>query len=248
MSNTNSTFQWQVELLRFTFFYKIDSDLSVNLWQKITSQLPENKTERPQEGLVIEEGRWEDYFLSVSTGVNFMEGVKRIDVVTNSIPLMKPEFPDMGKLDIIAIIFAKLVDNLPFDNTIRIAFSTVLLHPEQDISSGYKSLIKLLPNVKIEPNSQDFLYQVNVPKKSKLDKSVVINRLRNYSVVAMRIFPMFNNTGTTLDAKELVATRLELDANTRQDTPLNLSSDLDLKKLMKELIDETIDIAEGREK
>lgn len=244
MSNTNTTFQWQVELLRFTFFYPIESDSDVNLWQKITNQLPENKTERPQEGLLIEEGRWEECSLSVSTNVSLMEGMKRIDVVIYSTPLMMPTFPNIGKLDLILKMFTRLEDKLPFDNAIRIAFSTVLLHPEQDISSGYKSLTALLPNIKIEPDSQDFLYQVNVPKKSKLNKSVVINRLRHYSVVSMQVFSMFN-TGASPNVQELVATRLELDANTRQDTPLNLSSDLTLKELMKELIDETMDIAEG---
>lgn len=242
MSNDiDSAVHWQIESLRFTLFYDAAQRHSIaNLWQTITGLLPKNRTERPQEEFLIEEGPWNDHVLSISTRP------ERIDIMLgSSMSDVTPDLPNIGKLNTMTSITANLLDKLPFENAIRLAFGIILLHPENDHSSAYQSLAKLLPNIQINPASRDFLYQINLPTQSKNAPSIEINTIRRWSAIVLRFFTIsISDSSENKDLKELFATRLELDINTSQNTLLTSSVD---KTLMSELVAEAIAIAEGKD-
>lgn len=231
MSDVNNPmFIWHVESLRFTLFYPIADWQPVNnLWEKITNELPQNKTERPLERLLAEEGIWNDNLLSVSVRP------ERVDIVISPAPMSIPSLPSIGLLDDVMIKASDILTKLSFDQVTRIAFGLVIQQPEKDHSSAYQSLAKLLPNIKIEQGSREFLYQINIPIKSQNDASIEINRLQNWSASRLSFFSLHNSNSI-----ELFATRLELDINTHPDNSLaNLPT---TRNLMDELIEEALSI------
>ena len=57
---------WHVESLRFTLIYSIGNRPLINgMMEKITGSLPSDRTERPQENYLIEEGLWQENLLSI---------------------------------------------------------------------------------------------------------------------------------------------------------------------------------------
>jgi len=235
MSNTNnSNFHWQVESSRLTLF--LDSSDQKQLWEKITGTAPEKRTERPKEDLLIEEGEWEDINLSVSVSSN------RIDIVLSSI-FTPPELPNAGNIKDIIPKIKGIIDTLLIDEIKRIAFGLVVIQPEQDHPKAYKSLSKLLPNVDIEEETTDFLYQVNLPTQSKTDSPFEINSLRRYSVILFQ-FKSISAQTNDVDSINSYATKLELDINTSQST--DLDNTLNNKCIIDELIAEAIAITEGK--
>jgi hypothetical protein len=231
---SNPEFIWQVESLRFTLFCSSnDKQTDSSLWEKITGLPPESRTNRPQERLSVEEGLWDNNQLSVVVRPD------RIDVIIASSPIIIPELPNIGQLEVIISKIPNLLDKLLFNEVTRIAFGLVLLHTEQDHSSAYKTLAKLLPNVRIQPDAREFIYQINLPTTSKNELSIEINRLQHWSAV----FVEFMNVAD-LNRVKLFATRVELDISTDKDGLLPASSNI--RNLMDELIEEAIAIVKGK--
>jgi hypothetical protein len=237
MNDLNSIkLPWQVESLRFTLFYPIvDPVIPSGLWELITGLQPLNRTERPQEKLLIEEGVWEDKLLTVSKRID------RIDVFISSATNISPELPNIGFLDDVILKSSVILDKLTFSGVNRIAFGIVLLHPEHGHESAYQSLSRCLPNVTIKPGTQQFVYQINSPSYSKSDSKIKINRLQNWSAVILKFFNVLNNENSK--AVELYAVRLELDINTHQDVSLSESSIT--RTQMDDLIKEAVAVAKG---
>ena len=105
-------------------------------------------------------------------------------------------------------IAASLLDNISFAEVTRIAFGLILIHPEHDHAGAYQTLQKLLPNVKIESDAREFLYQINLPFKLKKHPEIEINSLRKVSAIVFKYFNVFESTNKNI--KELFASRIEL--------------------------------------
>lgn len=229
---------WHVESLRFTLIYSIENRPSINgLIEKITGSLPSNRTERPQENYLVEEGLWQENLLSI---VSYPD---RIDLLfsSNAAPSAVPRLSNVGLIDDVVPIAASLLDNISFAEVTRIAFGLILIHPEHDHAGAYQTLQKLLPNVKIESDAREFLYQINLPFKLKKHPEIEINSLRKVSAIVFKYFNVFESTNKNI--KELFASRIELDINTHQDFVLN--SSYDIQDMMNGLIEEAVAIAEG---
>lgn len=230
---SNPTFVWQVESLRFTLFYQIGQQPINELWKEFTNEEPSNRMQRHLEGLTVEEGIWNDNSLSVSLRPD------RIDIVLTPAPIMTPVLPSIGQLDEVIEKTSNVLNKLPFNDVKRIAFGLVLQHPEDSHVCAYQTLATLLPNIKIDSDSSDFLYQINNPIKYKDYPSIKINRLQHWAASRIEFFS-FDNSNKT----ELFATRLELDINTHPaDSLIGLEN---INNLMNELIQEARIIAEGK--
>lgn len=239
-SENKSTFIWNVESLRFTLFFPLTSSSHIkeSLWEKITGELPQNRTEHPKEKLLVEEGMWNDNQLSVSARP------ERVDIIISPTPVMEASLPTIGVLDEVIIKASSVLDQLPFDGVTRIAFGLALKHPEESHATAYQTLKNLLPDMEIAANAREFLYQVNIPLKSQTNQSIEINRLQRWAAIKMAIMT-FNNSVMTVDNSshiELFATTLDLDINTN---PANsLADSVDSRRLMDELIEEALLIAQ----
>lgn len=225
---------WRVETLRFTLFRPADVKFQASgLWEKIVGNSPTNRTERPQQGLTIEEGIWEDRQLTVTVQP------ERLDVLMSSVPSSLPSLPDLGKFATAEAAFIRVLPNLPVESVTRVAFGVVLLHPTADHAEAYRQLAAFLPEIEIKPEWSDFLYQINKPTNSKIDPEIVINRLNRWSAISMQILNLSNTN--QLNKVQLFAVRHELDISTKPEK--ELSSKHDIPRQLTELVDEAFAIA-----
>jgi len=110
--------------------------------------------------------------------------------------------------------------------------------PVDDRPSGYRKLGSYLPGIQIDPEgSSDFLYQINRPRKARLNiPSLRINRLSNWSVSRIDIGGQFGAQTIELPGLEQYACRLELDINTAPDFQEILVRE-QLRSTFEELVD-----------
>ena len=125
--------------------------------------------------------------------------------------------PAMEMVDAFSAIAEKWLagDDLPA--IARIAFGAVLIHPEADSQAGYLRLPDYVP-VRVDPESSEFLYQINLPRVPSATgvEGLRLNRLSKWSVAAWKSINL-RITGTAVQAQpvpEEFALRLELDINT----------------------------------
>jgi hypothetical protein len=219
-------------------FYQLDKQQNHSLWQNITNELPQNKIERPLEGLVIEEGLWHNNGLAIATHS------ERVDVMVSPTPIITPVLPSIGELDNIDETLSHILNRISFDKVVRIGFGLTLQYEENSHESAYRTLARFLPNLLLEVDSSDFLYQINKPTQSKTDSTIKVNRMQRWSAVSIEIFS-FGNTSNfeTTNNKQLFATRLELDINTHQNN--SLLELTNIRAIADELIEEAMIIARG---
>jgi hypothetical protein len=139
--------------------------------------------------------------------------------------LADPRFPEIGPVDPSLARFGHLVrawlqhPDLPELN--RLAFGLLVHAPVKDRRTGYSILPEYIP-VRLDPDSSDFLYQVNKPVQSRTSvPGLAVNRLARWSVAAMHLGAIVSALppGTNLQLghashASITAIRLELDVNT----------------------------------
>jgi hypothetical protein len=89
-------------------------------------------------------------------------------------------------------------------------------------TAGYQLVAKYLPSVDVDPETSDFLFQLNRPRKSTTLSGLKINRLAKWSVAKIQGVHLqmqgasaeSGNLITGVKTSELFACRLELDINT----------------------------------
>ena len=110
----------------------------------------------------------------------------------------------------------------------RLAFGAVLLQPVATLQDAYSFFEPLLPTLDLD-GVQDFYYQVNRRRKSKVFAEIEINRLNKWNayigtLVNMAVNPsQKSQTSSTTDSS--IASRLELDVNTWQENTEPLPSE-----------------------
>ena len=103
-------------------------------------------------------------------------------------------------------------------STNRLAFGADLGKVTNDIHTGCEEIQKYLHSIKLDPkNTTDFLYQINRPRKSKVDSNIIINRMNTWSVVSVSTGGVTINPTTSkisANVQNMYVCRLELDINT----------------------------------
>lgn len=156
-------------------------------WSKVAGAVPENRNSKPARGELIEAGFFGgnvltlsvqpgriDWFLSPNI---FPQGDDRSDVGIKSVG----EFESTGKMFLTTIM--KWLDDCPA--IVRLAYGAVALEPVDNRMAGYVRIAEYLPAVKIDPaGSEDFFYQINRPRESRVIKGMRLNRLSKWSVAS----------------------------------------------------------------
>lgn len=222
---------WNCESVRFTYFYAGEPPESLRneLWKQITKVEPESSVRRPAERMTQEQGPFLGGELSISVGLN------RIDIVLGS-DFAPGVLPSLGlPVDMIdqfrsVILTAGAVD-LETCAT-RVAVGLVCTEQHDSRESAYLRLDDLLEDVRVNKDSRDFSYQVNLPRKSKINADVDINRLTRWNSVAFRVLSV---DSAPVDLPDIYAVRLELDFNTGSDTQLPVGVQ---GQIMQEIVEE----------
>lgn len=206
---SSPTSPWKIEHLRCSAFGLSAAESSgVSPWQQFTGVHPEEQL-RQKTGLVREEGPNLDGNLIAETRS------ERTDFVLAAKPTPDGDMPIFGTFPETVHAFREQAEVWLKDISAlkRLAFGVALLMPANDREQGYRQLAPFL-RFELDPNSRDFVYQINRRLTSSTNPEVAINRVLRLSVAAIqRINVDATNAARTLGAPAY-ATRLELDINT----------------------------------
>ena len=208
---------WQTEGLRHSAFLLEPLSLTdISLWEPLLGHPPAERSSKPLEQFVKEEGPFSDGWLSVEARAN------RIDWRLGYNPRNIPQaLPVVGPYDKLQESFLSLMQQwlrtCPATN--RLAYGAVLLLPRDSLSEAYSTLDGLLSDVHINSQTaRDFLYRINRRRQSEnLGNRVEINRLSTWSVIEIARIDIDISSGKArniLNALDGKLCRLELDINT----------------------------------
>lgn len=240
---------WKVGFLRLTCFvppgvtYK-----DPGWWEKFVGEPPEAKTAKPKEGSEVITGPGLGGVVTLSLDPS------RIDWIVNTpeLAINSPDLPTIGSFRNIGGKFQDFgfswLKEAPATN--RIAFGALLLIPMKDREEGYRNLSQILKTVAVDPvDSEDFLFQINRPRKSKVLEGLRINRLAKWSVGVLRGLSLrLTAAKASVMANANVASsyhfcRLELDVNTDAER-IEALPQAQLAEIFSELVDQASEIAE----
>jgi hypothetical protein len=211
--------EWETESLRLTCFLASSAMPSEpTWWSDLTGNVPESRTSRPRSGELTESGPCEGKSLTMV----IVPG--RIDWHLTTIQQGRPEagLTAIGLYDDVMRDFVALMSRwLPMSPDLqRLAVGTVLSRIVKDRTDGYQQLQPYLHAVKLDPESTDFMYQINRPRRSSIDvPDLKINRLSKWSVMALASVALSIERDVFQQrvTPTTIACRLELDINTQPD-------------------------------
>jgi hypothetical protein len=238
--------EWTADQLRCTAFTITGTSLTAAYWwTKLGGAEPEQITSNPRLGSSQAVGRFGPRTLVVSTQPD------RVDWFLGPIPIeaasiqgqaeTEPQPPSIGGAVEAFDVFSELskrwlaFEDIPKVN--RLALGGVLSHHEEDKRAAYLRLPDYVP-VQVDPESSDFLFQINLPTRSRSDiEGLAINRLSKWAVTMFKLIALTAPGGPiTQDLKTTIALRSEIDINTAQEYQGELPKDR-LLQLMDELIE-----------
>jgi hypothetical protein len=213
---------WQGQLARLTVFPSQDAiTRSAEWWQAATDDQPDETTMNPKKGSGQIQGAFGQGKLILNLEPDRIDWLlapadREMGEQTNG------EFPTLGPATEMVNTFSAIAEKWLTQDSLpaiaRIAFGAVLLHPEADRRAGYLRLPDYVP-VQVNPESSDFLYQINPPPVASETgiEGLHLNRLSKWSVVTLQSFAFkMSATGVTAQRADpqVTALRLELDINT----------------------------------
>jgi hypothetical protein len=211
--------EWQVLHTRLTVFPMLDAtSRSQEWWQEVTGAEPDETVTRKGSGTV--KGAFGPDTLVLNMDPERIDWVLQPSEEAVRALAGVPDFVILGPASEIIERFSAIATKwlaLPDVPLIaRMAFGAVLIHPEADRQSAYRLLPEYLP-VKVDPESSDFLFQINppvVPSATGVD-GLLINRLSKWGV-ARQTVSGFNVAGSKIPipASEACALSVTLDINT----------------------------------
>jgi hypothetical protein len=221
MTSENKSDSWIPESFRLTAFIESkEQTLEHVYWQKLFDESPEQKVELAKKPLVQESGTFQDAKLVYSNQLTRLDWNLGFEPSFETVMDVPQEHINGEPF---AELMKKWLELCP--PVTRLALGTVVLKSVKSSLAGFEELSKLLP-FKLDPDSSDFFYQINRPRKSKVIDGLTINRLSKWNVVrVVRVeIPVgeIQNQGIT---REDSFCRLELDINTSGDLSEPLPKD-----------------------
>lgn len=205
---------WQVESLRITTFLVSPVDIeNITWWEDTVNSKPETDHINRKVGQRFQNG-------SYSNGVmNLSISPQRVD--WSLIPVVAPDsiFPRLGEVEDKLPEFVGLIQSwiANCQGINRLALGVVALADRDNHEACYQYLNELLPEVQVNENTYDFLYQINRPRFINVSgiENIKINRLSKWNSLKGGRAQSDKNEQDQ-DQKFYVA-RLELDVNSDAD-------------------------------
>ncbi len=203
--------KWQIEGLRFTAFPGKPQIPQENAWETLTGKPPAGRQANPQEWLVHESGQFEIGTLVYEANPTRIDWRYLPQSTGDGIPNLG-EFPE-GAAQFLRSVkeWLKCAPGLK-----RVGYGPVLVLPVSNQEEGNAVLNRILPEIKIEQDCRDFLYQANRRKKSRHIEGLTLNHLTEWAVrtFAYAPMPVQQNDITPRQQAPTDACRLKLDVNT----------------------------------
>lgn len=241
---------WHVQALRVTAFSSPSATISQpKWWNELLGTEPEVQNIRPARGELIEKGPFDKGTLTLQV---FPIRIDWILTVNPEAHLDDPAMPHLGAFSEIGEKFIKLMSdwlsNASAPRLQRLAFGAIINQEVRSREEGYHLLAKYLPEIRLSPESTDFLYQINRPRKSAVPgmEERSINRLSKWSCVAMHRTIVQSLPDGTPSTSPLgvpsYACNLELDISTTGDFKEDLPQQA-LAQIVREQYDFGIEMA-----
>jgi hypothetical protein len=218
---------WTALHLRFTAFVLPGAQLSAaaDWWIRFAGADPEQITSNPRLGASQAVGKFGMGTLVVTTQpdrVDWFLGPSPIEAAVVQGPTtQETKPPSIGgaveSLDAFSDLSKQwLVGDIP--NVNRLALGGVFSHQEENKQEAYLRLQDYVP-VEVDPNSSDFLYQINLPTQSHSHiEGLAINRLSKWSVTMFKMISLrVVGEPFTNEIMTAIALRSEIDINTAQE-------------------------------
>lgn len=217
---------WNFNLLRMTAFPTPTHTYEAKVqdwWHHIVGESPETITQNPKVGLSHADGPVRHGILYIDNQPN------RIDIVMKEADAPPTATQSTSSFTEAVQYFDGLVEKWLdlFSGPVlfRLAFGAKLSFPVPNREDGYKMLDNFLHAVEIDPvNSSEFLYRINRPRASKMNPSILINRLNTWAVERnmVVVFPLVPDQPVAQQQQlSSVMCSLELDINNKPEFPLN---------------------------
>jgi hypothetical protein len=180
--------EWAVEFLRCTAFTLVGASQSAtDWWTRIAGAEPEEVTSNPRLGASQAVGQFGPGNLVVSTQGDRIDWfltpvpVNLVASIQGHAPTQSPQPASIGSADEAFAHFLELSQRClaseEIPNVNRLALGGALFHQERDKRAAYERLPNYVP-VRLEPESSDFLFQINLPMQNRLGiEGLMINRL-----------------------------------------------------------------------
>jgi hypothetical protein len=227
--------KWSVRSHRLSIFFgpQIQS-LKVVEWAQLTGVEPESSINRG--GQQVSEGPFSKGRLLLSKQLPL-----RLDVLyTGTVGMLNPNgggFPTIGDyeptLNEFREVANKLVDAFPVN---RLALGSVLDCVTSDKQDSQSFLLAHIRGPKFDlQEAQDFVYQINRPRKSKIFADTHINRVAKWSTGTFVVTSVDSATGRFVPQAEQQIASFETDVSTPVDRPTSMTSD-EMKNILGELV------------
>jgi hypothetical protein len=235
---------WTADQLRCTAFTLTGTSMpAAHWWTRLAGTDPEEITSNPRLGSSQAVGKFGSRTLVVSTQPD------RVDWFLSPVPIeaasiqgqaaTESYLPSIGNaieaIDVFGELSKRWMTFEDIPNVTRLALGGVLSHQEVDKRAAYLRLPDYVP-VTVDPESSDFLFQINLPTGSQSIEGLVINRLSKWSVTMFRLFVIGPGGPLPQDLKTTIALRAEIDINTAQEYQGELPKN-QLGQIMDELIE-----------
>lgn len=201
--------EWLASSIRITVFPNLAiKPEEMPEWNDITGFDPDESSTQHKLHKTVQKGLFENLYLLLTK----MPG--RLDI--ECIPVIKEdsfqEYPVIGLFTEVIekgrALVQKFLETYN-QNSTRLAIGAKLLLPTKSHFTAYQQLNEYIKHVKVDPNTSDFMYQVNhrINSDTGLDE-LEINRLTKWR--AIKIAPVINKQ----EQATKYASCLELDVNT----------------------------------
>jgi hypothetical protein len=228
---------WQLEFARL-FAYPAESALSTeqHWWQDLAGQAPDFESPQPTQSSKVSNGTFKGTRLSLT--------IDRNCIVWKVQPVPKAgDLPTLGpfreKFDwVVEFLTPWLANSCPPIR--RLAFGGKLLQPAATQQEAFQILAAKLPGVKLEPNPNDLILQINRRRDSNAVKGLPLNRVSTWSKMNV---PYSAQPRTPFQWPENCYSAVELDINTAPEKT-ELLPHQSLARLLRELADLGVEIAE----
>ena len=219
--------------------------LATPLWRDLMDADPDKSTIEPKNHISEEVGPHCDGVIILTTDPSrshlryALPANKFVEAFTNL-----DETPTLGafldSLKWYQPLTLKWMKSLP--DVSRIAFGAELLWHVGDHKEGYRLLDELLPDVKVDPKSQELEYRINRPRVLRVEnEDLSANRISSWSVKRFALGQ--NQSSASIVQKSFYAVHAELDINTAADRKAALPQER-LKELLDTLVDFAVEMAE----
>jgi hypothetical protein len=235
---------WQLEFARLIAF-PAEAPLSMDQdwWHDLASEQPDDFVSTRKKHAREDRGSFQGVILSLRLDLHRIEWLIQPTVELEEIP---GELPTIGplreKVDwFVALLHSWLANSCP--PLVRLAFAGKLLQAAATRQEAYRFLGGHLPGVNLDPNLDDFLFQVNRRRISNVVPGLPLNRISTWSKFNASFSVDPSATRTPFRWPEKCYSAVELDMNTAPETAEVLPRE-SLPGLFRELASLGVEIAE----